>query len=142
MLRRAALVLGALLVLNTTGCVLFNLLALPVQLLLSVCGLVGDGVSALAGAVAEVEPLSGPEPRVAEVAPGQFRISGIEPTTRFRVTCSAPGRVTSVVTWPDDLAARADVCPDEAAAGAVTLRVACRLEPLSASGRPQGSVRR
>jgi len=104
------------------GCVLVDLVLLPLKLVFGAVGAVGEGASGAVGAVVSTEPLEGPPPRVEPLDDGRWLVEAPSDAARFRVTLSAAGRESRTWTWPDDFRG-APVAADGSA------HIDCFLEP-------------
>ena len=105
MLRKGLMLLGAGLVLNSTGCALFSLLMLPVEFVMSILGFVWEGVDNAIDAIVHVQPAEGPAPVVESLGDGRFLVAGIEPGARFDLLCEAPGAAPRRFSFPADAGA-------------------------------------
>ncbi len=101
MIRRAALLALAFVVMQTTGCGLLEIALVPIKLLFSILG----GIAGLVG-LADVTPTRDPPPLVQNVADGQWLVTGLSPDAPCKIVCSAPGCAPRTYSWPDDFAGR------------------------------------
>jgi hypothetical protein len=99
MLRRTGRTLGSLLLLGASGCALLQIVMLPFQLLFSLLGAAGGAVG-----ICDVRPVTAPPPVVENVAPDQWRVTGLRADVSCRIVCTAEGVEPRVYEWPRDFA--------------------------------------
>ena len=97
MKRRIGLTLGALFMLNLTGCGILNLLLLPFQLVFSLLGAAASSVG-----LSDVVPSHGPAPVVQEATDGKWLVSGLRRDAPCTIVCSAPQCDSQTFAWPGD----------------------------------------
>jgi hypothetical protein len=96
-MKRGLALLGTFLVLNTTGCALLQLIAIPFKLLFSLFGAAGSAIG-----VAYATPPSDPPAMVSAAGEETWLVEGLRRDEPCRITCSAPGRVSRSFEWPRD----------------------------------------
>ena len=101
MKRRLGSVLFLFLVVNSTGCVLLDIIKIPLQLFFSIVG----GAAGFVG-LTDVRPSPEPPPIVRNVGGEQWLVTGLAPDVPCKITCSAPGFAPRTYAWPDDFGGR------------------------------------
>ena len=103
MKRRMGLLILAFLVLNTTGCIVLDLVRIPIRLLFSLFA----GMGSLVG-LADVTPTREPPPIVQNVGGEKWLVTGLSPDAPCTIVCSAPGFETLNYSWPSDFVGRGE----------------------------------
>lgn len=98
-MRKAAV---ALLPLVVTGCVVLDLLMLPLKLIFGAVEAVGGAVGGLVASNVTAEPIDGPAPAVSPLPDGRWLVEAPSESARFRVTVAASGHEPATYVWPDD----------------------------------------
>ena len=96
-LRRVGAAALAAAVLVSTGCILIEILLIPIQLLFSLFGAAGGAIG-----IAQVEPPNATPPVVQQIDAEHWQVTGLREDVRCQIVCTAPGFETKTYSWPSD----------------------------------------